>query len=272
MAKKQNKKQVKEQESAIVRWLKRIFSIQTVSVIAALVAAYYTYKAYVANEPSQVSILNLSLLKQKDVVNQRNFIYLMSPNYRLLPIVLGTPIIINQTNNSIKNFRLEIDIFHPDLKYDDDKINKDYETIEKDSSLHTLKLRYKHDVLNAQSTIPYPIQSMYLPKDIPFSNDSIFNVFMNYSLTYDGIKDNFDFSVRYTAFFDNEEHLSITKAHMDKFLNDCFEQGMFTDYKDKYLITIVDGGRAKQVEPTGKMTKDEFGRFKSDIINSRSNW
>ena len=274
MAKKQktNKTQVQGQETAIMRWLKRIFSLQTVSVIAAIIAAYYTYKAYVANEPSQVSIVNSSLLKQVNVVNQRNFIYLMSPNYRLLPIALGTPIIMNQTNNSIKDFRLEIDIFHPDLKFDDDEINKDYETIEKDSSIHTLKLRYKHNVLNAQSTIPCPIRSMYLPKDIPFSNDSVFNVFMNYSLTYDGIKGNCNFSVRYTAFFDNEKHLSITKAHMDKFLNECFEEGMFTKYKDNYLITIVDAGRAKQVEPTGQMTKNEFGKFKSDIIDNRNNW
>ena len=59
---------------------------------------------------------------------------------------------------------------------------------------------------------------------------------------------------------------------MDKFLNECFEEGMFTKYKDNYLITIVDAGIAKQVEPTGQMTKNEFGKFKSDIIDNRNNW
>lgn len=278
MAKKQNKKQVQEQETAIMRWLKRIFSIQTVSVIAALVAAYYAYKSYIDNQPSQISLEYNVFHETINADDKQNFINLMAANYRSLAfgsgysdgfIPNGMPNIINKTNKSIKNFKLEVTIRFFHLAFRQEDINKDFEVIENDTTFSTLKLKYKYDVFNAQSAIPIPLKFMHLPESEPFSDDNTYTILFSYNITYDGISEPRDFGISYIVYFDNEEHLSITDKHIDEFLSSCYKQGCFTEYKNNTLVSVVDAARTRVATPSISLTDDSFEKYKERFIKSR---
>ena len=280
MAKKQktNKKQVQGQETAIMRWLKRLFSLQTVSVIAALVAAYYAYKSYKDNQPSQISIEYNVFHESIKADNIQNYVNLMVPNYKSLAfgsgysdgfIPNGMPNILNKTNKSINNFKLEITIRYFHLNINPEDICKDYVIIENDTSLYLLKLKYKYNIFNAQSAIPIPVKFMNLPGSRPFPDDSIYKIYFVYNITYDGIAENKDFGISYDVYFDQETHLSVTDKHIDDFLTSCYKEGAFTEYKNNTLVSVVDMVDTKVANPSMISTDESFEKYKRRFFDAR---
>lgn len=139
-------------------WLKRITSIQSISFIvavfaafAAIFAAYYTYKAYISNEPSQLSI-EYPINKENNINlgKRTSLITLLKSDGRCLffgrgvpdgNYPTGIPRIVNNSNKSLMNFKCEVKIYHWDLDYNEVDIDKDYEVVE--DLRGCLKLRYK---------------------------------------------------------------------------------------------------------------------------------
>lgn len=114
-------------DNNIITWLKRIFSIQTISLIVALVAAYFTYKTYNDNKPGEITV-ELPLLN--DDMDEITYIdasrikrYFNLGFYTIPPVSIndgmmgGTlnmllfPIIQNETNRSFKDFTADIYIW-----------------------------------------------------------------------------------------------------------------------------------------------------------------
>lgn len=72
-------------KNIIVGWLKRIFSIQTVAVVAGIIAAIYAYKTYKDNQPAQISVVYFE--SNGTIINldkMQRFVQLLSTNNRMV--------------------------------------------------------------------------------------------------------------------------------------------------------------------------------------------
>ncbi len=235
--------------------------MKVLSFIVAVIALFFSYKSFVANKPSQISVYNrLNLLHGYHDLSAttRRFIYLMVPDSCYLSISDGTPVIANNTSRSIKNFSLVIRAYYDNHFLQNSVINRDFEIIHEDSDSLLTVLRYKYDVLKAHSEVPLPIKRLRL-KEPHIDNRQ--SVHFLYSVTYDNIDSNRDFEVDYFSVLGDSECPS--DSLIDELLNHCYDLGFFPKYKDDYLITIVNG---EDIDIINKEELFKNGRIKNSEV------
>lgn len=266
-------------------WLKRITSIQSISFIvavfaafAAIFAAYYTYKAYISNEPSQLSI-EYPINKENNINlgKRTSLITLLKSDGRCLffgrgvpdgNYPTGIPRIVNNSNKSLMNFKCEVKIYHWDLDYNEVDIDKDYEVVE--DLRGCLKLRYKFDVLNAQWGLPVPLRNAYLSEETIIKEWIKFCLFFEYHISYDGISEPLNYTATIWSYFEEKDCF---KEHIDNFLDVMY--GNLTKPNAGCLVAIS-GITQKTthgiiVDPTKKMNKAEFQEYKKQVIRDYHN-
>lgn len=284
-AKKSSKSQKcnNQTEPVIVLWLKRIFSLKVMSFVVAVIALYFTYKGFISNKPSQISVHNsLGMIYSPsiDLKDIRHFIYLMYPNDRNLPISHGTPIVANNTNKSINNFNLVVRALFDTSIYDYEWDANDYDIIQIDTTNYCIAFKYIPNVLYAHSELPLPIERLQLKEGATIANDRPYSVDFSYSITYDGIEGDRSFFVTYLAFLNNTR--TKDEEQIKVLLNQCYNRGYFSKGKQDFLVTIVSmnqesdrfndlfGGEEYDVmTPEEVFEKGEFERdAKESIIES----
>lgn len=227
-------------EPLIVLWLKRIFSLKVMSFVVAVIALYFTYQGFVSNKPSQISVHNrLGGIYNRsiDLKNIHDFIYLVNSTGRTLPISHETPIIVNNTNKSIKSFNLIIRAFFADSFFSYDWNSSDYDIIQSDTVNFLHVFRYKHDVLYAHSELPLPIESLQLKEGTSFDSDKSFSVIFDYSIAYDGIEGDCGFQVTYLTLFNDAG--TKDEEQLNMLLTECYNRGIILENKQDFLVTFV---------------------------------
>lgn len=207
--------------------VKKIFSIQTISLIVAIFAAFFTYKAYVDNTPGQLTI-ELPVLN--DDMDEITYIdaskikrYFNLGFYTIPPVSIneGTmggplnmllfPVIQNKTKRSFKDFTADIYIWSDGpmhqlfLDSSDDTMFLDltnYTITYRDE--YNIHLRYNQNILLPNRKLPYPINSFMLYRASDKISSIGGNVVFNYYLTYDGINEPISFEYNARMFYDNK--------------------------------------------------------------------
>lgn len=268
-------------KASVIEWLKRIFTLQTLAVVAGIIAALYAYKSYRDNKPTQISMDFYGFCESEKVDEIEWFINLISPDFRGNSLCVffgmdypsagfpsGIPDVRNKTNKSIKDFRLDVKITYTWFEFDEKDISPDFEIVENDTALHELKLRYKYDVLNAKRAIPNPLKCMYLMDTVPWQTEKkdSYALSMTYNISYDGIPEPRWFNVHYYVYYDDVNPLIISDDYLDRFLSGCYKNGEFTRQRHNTLVSVIDHTRSKMAIPHGKLTDDKFEKFKRDFI------
>ena len=214
-------------DNNIITWLKRIFSIQTISLMVALVAAYFTYKAYDDNKPGQLTIELPVLNDDMDEITyidasgiKRYFnlgFYTIPPvsiNYGKMggPLnMLLFPIIQNDTQRSFKDFTADIYIWSDEPMHQlfqdssDDEMFLDLTnytiTSQNEYSIH---LTYNQNILPPKRMLPYPINCFMLYRASDKISSIGGNVVFSYDITYDGINEPISFEYNSRMFYDGK--------------------------------------------------------------------
>ena len=238
-------------------WLKRIFSIQTISVIVAIFAAYYTYKTYEENKLSNLSIVFYDPANEKtiDIEDIKTIYVLYSTNETSdLEFVsddhdfcMYLPHIQNKTRKSLMNFKciIEISANPPfEIKNEDYKLNGetpdyyvkedlsgDYDITEIDK--FSFCLHYKDNVLRAQTVLPVPFEFF------EFYDFQMYE--FKYSITYDGLDHPLSLYVHLTCLdMDAGLHSEVIKEHLKIIERDDFSFSI-NNKKNKCLLVLTDG-------------------------------
>lgn len=288
-------------ETRVIRWLKKIFSIQTIAVIAGLVAAYYTFISYKDNQPTQLSIVMSHLGGMKDCDGVEAFQNLIlkektkyqyqktnhiSPHflseeetsYLILDsspntlFTLGIPQIVNKTNKSIKNLWIEIDLISRGFEIPLESICQDFSVTSYLSweEYSSITLRYNYNIVHANTCIPIPISSINLPqiellcKEIPTSIEFC------YRIVYDGIRQPLVFRISdQIIFYENLPMLEI-QEHINEYLTKCYQEECFSNDRKKTLVTIIDENTQRYfiIKPPKRLTDEKFEKYKRDFIDN----
>ena len=266
-------------ESNLIRWLKRIFSFQTLTVVATIVAAYYGYKTYSDNQPSQISMVFTDLEKLYDVQDKSNFMFLFQPSHRCLLLETdddlfggSLPIIVNDSEKSIIGFKMSVNVYcFNGVSFKETDVNKNFTISKLDTAdfTHAI-LDYKYDVLHAKSSVSSPLNTVFLPDSISLSDDFC-HITFEYNITYEGINAPIHYFVNIYACFNDDMKLSDNT--IDAFLSMCFKDGVIFKESDHTFISMHDTSiPIKVIKPIDRHIKgEEFEKYKSDIISSVSN-
>ena len=241
-----NKKEMENKKSSILSsWLKRIFSIQTFSLLVAIVGVYFGIKTFLQNEESNISLeiydpvnrkyinmdgVSIILTIYKPYKEDMESLELIDEKEKC-PILL--PVFRNISEKSLKNFRCEIKI--EDIEYDDNEknINKNYQVVDVDNDEYDLILKYKYDVFHAQSDLPAPLDSWYC-----FYDEELIT---EYSISYDGLSK--PMSIYHILLIDDGK-IEYTEDQLVEYLETFFYPKLIpTKYKtekDEYAIVIND--------------------------------
>jgi len=313
----QAQKPVQVHETAVIRWLRRIFSLQTISVLAALVAAYFAYKSYQDSQPSPLSVIyedksltldghfycfeNLIIPSTKDgiLLDFAPF----NDQYMDMRIPNGFPLIFNDTKKGINNFKLDVDVNYKfDVCIKPEDICPDYEIIEDDTISREMKLKYKHNVLNAKSFIPLPIKRVRYTEHNTLDEDSYSCLRLELYFACDGLSEQKKICINYNVSFiegdyrrntdEQNDYLSeedslllldelfyfnygakhrwIPDEQIDKFLNDCYENGYFAPDEDYYIVSILDRYLVRVVRPSRITTFESFEEYKKKVFEAKN--
>lgn len=124
--------------------------------------------------------------------------------------VLQFPIIVNESDNSLKNFKADIYIWHDSsLK----QVFEHYKSSDLFSELsqyytivsegdYIIHLTYKEDYLPANSSLPYPIRDLLLEENTNIHNGCMV---LSYNITYDGAKEPIRFQYTAKMFYSERE-------------------------------------------------------------------
>lgn len=205
--------------------MKKIFSIQTISLIIALFAAYFTYRAYEDNKPGQLTvefpILNnemdeISYIDASGIKRYFNLGFYVSPPVSINDGRMGGPlnmllfpIISNDSKKSLKDFTAEIYIWSDEPMHKLFQDSKDdawfldltnYSIKSEDS--YSIHLSFNKNTLPPNCMLPHPLRCFLLYK----ASDEIAslggNVVFTYHITYDGAKEPLSFVYSLRMFYD----------------------------------------------------------------------
>ena len=279
------KKNNKPKRESFASWVKTNI-IGIITIFIAIPGVYIAYKAYIDSKPPRLSIEFWNqdeCMNVEDVVLFKNLIFphdehylvpyldyknliLFGGHYRNASEITGIPFVSNYTNKRVKNLRLEIRVNYSDkLILPPREISEDFEI--KDNKLGSVILKYKHDILYAKSAIPMPIRFMYLPEsEEPFESTQYFVNFV-YSISYDGMARPITFRSFYDVYFDNE----LGEKHIDDYLTECYQLGLFSNTRKTSLVSIIDidKGNYEILNPPKRLTNSEFEQYKKTTIE---NW
>lgn len=286
---KPKKTKIPDNGNVLVRWLKRIFSAQTItiflsglSLFVAIIGAYYGYKSYKDNHSPDLSVKYILYGQAKKLQGKhvlRNLIRHGDIDIRRIPFktkymwenFIEIPSIVNSSNRSIKNFYLEVLVSFRGLEYYAQEVSKDFEIIEEDTVFGDrieLTLRYKYNTLRAKQVVPIPLEALYIPKHTPISKDEGYKVEFDYSISYDGIAYSHDFDVIYSIYLSRDR---FPDTVLDKYLTDLYNEGAFKVTDDfKTISVVIDDDFVKLINPPLDITKDEFEEYKIDYINKHN--
>lgn len=282
-------------KATVIGWLKKIFTLQSLAVIAGFIAAFFAYKTYQDNKPAQITTEYYSDYESINIDEKIDIVNLISPNcfdralyyrngfithinfpdssgnnrplymgngYPTRSFPCGIPSIRNNSSKAIMNFRLDIDISYASLCINKDKISPYYEIVENDTILRKMVLRYKYNVLNAKSSIPLPFSCMYLSDSICGSTGAS----LLYRMTYDGIDVARVLRVFYFLCFDETYPDVLTDDCINEFLTTCYDGGYFTNRKKRTLVAIIDKYKTMVVNPPKRLNDVKFEKFKKKFI------
>ena len=258
-----------EKENIIIKWLKRIFTVQTLSVIVAIVAAYYTYQMYMDSRPTHIDMQyyewdwdNKEYIIS-DVKNTKVFWSLFfsdAPYIQLnhhtdtpIPIykLIGFPIISNSSSKSLEHFECHVTIHFDESMKENFKRSLEKETQEGhirilDPSVdfqverwtdNTVELKYSSNFLAAGRGLPEPFYELYLGSlnDDNDHPEEGYNISLRYFITYDGLKEPISFVYRLTVYVSDEyEGLKVDENLMRKYLKDnIYQKGVSNDYNQE---------------------------------------
>jgi len=177
-------------DTTISNWLRRIFSLQTISVLAAIVAAYYAYKSYKQNTNSDITIEIYDPVKDELInINETPIIITLITTLDDIDFIhnrqhiMYLPHITNVTDKSLKNFKCDITIksfSEIDVDFEDEEVGPDYKLIgSEDKFAH---IRYRENVLHAQSLMTPFVTSVSLDPD------EFEEVHYEFNISYDGLE------------------------------------------------------------------------------------
>lgn len=279
---KPKKTNIPDNNNVLVRWLKRIFSAQTItiflsglSLFVAIVGAYYGYKSYKDNQIPDLSVEYHIYGQYKKLQGKSYCINLISASYRTLffePLSkygrpsLGVPFAVNRSNKTIKDFNLEVIVCYASLVYNIDDINPDYEILKDDTLDHELKLKYKYNFLAAHKSIPMPLTSLSLPESQPISDEKSYRILFAYLISYNGISEPCDFVSRFDTYFC---HTGLTDKQIDDFLSESYNNCFFDEeIKDKVVVSVIDGYHQLIVNPPTNIKEQDFEKYKTFFIKN----
>ena len=280
------KRVIKEHESSkngIKKYRGWIVSLLLLSsVIVTLAGAYYTYKSYVDNQPAQVSLEYVSSDKTIQADSIKFFCILKALNYHQINIgseyYPGThpvPILKNESDKSITNFRLEIEVLLSSFYFKEEEVNNDFEIVKRDDILNTVTFRYKHNVFPAKSGITLPLEYLYLPDNYPFIGmpDYEEGFSLEYHITYDGIAEPMYYIVQYTAYCQEDNLYDLSNSQIDAFLTKCYKAKRLFNTGHSLVAIYYSVGKVKTIDPIEHpLTDDEFEKWKANVIRDVNQW
>lgn len=252
------------------------FIIAAMTLVATIFGAYYSYKSYLDSKPAQVH----KLFKYQDHYKSINvdsisvFETLLEPNSTDRYFIgsdkedlnsleqYAFPIVMNQSNKSINNFKVNVSAILYGFTYLDDDVNKNFRIIKKDSLTlgKTLELEYKYSILHAKSCISNPINVV-----TPLEYVSQRFVTFDFHITYDGILEPISYTVILVV-SDNIYSYQLSDEDIDGFLSGSYSNGylmsessLITIYLNTNFCIICDKFDYNN-------SKEDFEKYKSDII------
>lgn len=176
-------------ENKTVSWLKRIFSATTITIIlslATLILAYFTYADSKSGDLSIKVNGNIIPISSKSdysdipICIENCVINNLKPNDSIIYLdnYAKLPILINESNKSIRNVHLEVFI-----KLTGDTIFYD---IKDEFEPHNYGFKFKAENIEAFLAIKNPIKTVYLPKKIR-EYGGWFMISYNYQMSFEGI-------------------------------------------------------------------------------------
>lgn len=287
------------QDNNVKKWLRRIFSIQTVSLLIAIFAAYYTYKAYIANRPGELLITFPVLNSSQDEITYIEASevkrYFSLGFYDIPPVsvndariggpenMLLFPVVSNITDRSLKGFSADIYIWHNEnmLKlFEESQTSSVFPFINttsydiKSQDNYGLHLSYNKDYLAANRRLPNPINTFMLF----MANEKIGtqggDVAFTYYITYDGLKEPISFQYNARMFYREDEDMDedtssftsdfIINARYNYFKNKVFAQTMNrSEFEDGEWIFIDRNNVYRNIK---HLLSDEFMNMKNAVI------
>lgn len=272
----------------ITSWLKKIFSLQTISVLVAIFAAYFTYKTYTESQISQLSIEMPVLNDSKDEITyvDANGIsrYFSLGFYSIPPVSINNgmiggpdnmilfPVISNNSDKSLKDFSADIYIWHDNImsslfeqsKGEGDFYNlTSYNVVSEDEN--NTHLSYNKDFLGPNLSLPNPINSFMLF----LANEKISSlggvVGFVYYITYDGAKVPIRFQYNLKMFYNEDWDINDENRVPSKFISqesyrylrdDVFSNPIGRrNYEDGEWVFIINN---KMYRNFKHLTSDEF--------------
>lgn len=263
-----------------IAWLKRIFSVTTLSIMISVVGLYYSIKTYFDNLPEQATIefslfdWDRYLFVSEDVTETTDYWMI---NIYDCPIIsnypdlcgpqntLTLPRICNNTKESLKDFSYTVYI-HFDKTMEKHAAyvvdTQEYDIIRKDSGY--IHLKYKNKTLPPHTVLPMPILYDFTKMDengYTTLEDSGCVVTYEYDIVYDGVDDRIAINFYHRFFYNknatqtyiNQKVLSFLKD--DIFVKDAWQ--LEQEKNDKWAI-VVNGLIYKNIK---HFSQEDFSKF-----------
>ncbi len=287
---KESKNNSKKTEIKKMSWIKRLMSMSRLgkflSLLAMLVSSgtlFFTVLKYCNDRPAHVTRELCCLDNTMNIDDYIMFISLLHSSNRKIVIcsdnesmnrLFGCPFptIKNNSNKTINNFKLDVEVYVNGSSYFNEKdINKDFEITKIDSinrsepgKLTLISFKYKYDVLHAKSSVTSPLNVLYIPDSVAFSDD--YHVMMfNFQITYEGI----EMPIKYTEFLyvNFNETSTLTNNTIEHYLNELHEKTAFTLNYNQTLISIRERANFIFLNPRDiSVNESDFEYYKSTII------
>lgn len=215
-------------DNNITTWLKKIFSLQTISLLVALVAGYYTYKTYKDSQPAQISVELPVLNEEKDEfienLDTKGVKRYFSLGFYNIPLVslndgriagpenmLLFPVIGNKSKKSLKDFTADVSVWFDDnmtslfkeSRDDENFLNTASYEIKSESERGVL-LCYKKNVLAPNSYLPYPLKWLILYNADKKIKNNGGEICFTYYITYDGAEEPIEFQYKARLYYDED--------------------------------------------------------------------
>ena len=211
--------------NGVTGWLKKLFSVQTISLLIAVFAAYFTYKAYVSGQPGRLDVELPVLNQAKDDISYIDAEgisrYFSIGYYGIPPVTINNgfiggpenmllfPVISNQSDKSLKDFSADIHILFDDVMAplfndsdsDESFLNlTDYDIKSRNS--RNIQLTYNKGNLAANKRLPDPLRTFFLNNAGKKIATTGGQVVFTYYVTYDGAKEPLNFQYNARMYFD----------------------------------------------------------------------
>lgn len=227
----------KNSDSKITKWIKRLFSVNSLMLIVAVFTAYIAVITLVQSKPGS---LDYYISKSGDVYKiDNNIMYLSCITDYVDELSDDVPIIrfVNKERNAITNLNVEISAQVCNVVFSDDyiikrKINGD-EDVENGVFDYSLKL--KKNYLESGNYLSFPITEIV-------NEDELAIISLKYNIFYDGLGEPIKFEYGFIN-INREIDESLLKTYYDNHnFNIIFNQNPKLDYENVAFIfkdTIV---------------------------------